>query len=210
MVVDMLRRMSPVERQTVLQSLGDSIQPSRGHFVPERLGEAFDMSGEPFFLDESHERLPLPRGDDRSEDRDVFSRSEKWLGSPPSVNHAVWKTREEEILGFNSYLIELIGWTSQGSVTFGREIEQSSRWTQPIVCGRLSKDQRTRAVRLCSLLKTAFASRPRIALLISDIQPGLTTGDVFANATTYMSNGFELLRQLTKEFSLRSRTEALR
>ena len=35
------------------------------------------------------------------------------------------------------------------------------------------------------------------------------TGDVFANATTYMSNGYELLRQLTREFSLRSRTEAL-
>ena len=160
------------------------------------------MSGEPLIPDENHERLPLPRGsDDRSEDRDVFSRSEKWLGSPPSVNHAVWKTREDEILGFNSYLIELIGRTSQGSVTFGREIEQSSGWTQPIVWGRLSKDQRTRAVRLCSLLKAAFASHPRIALLISgfqeglDIQPGVTTGDVFANATTYMSNGFELLRQ---------------
>ena len=36
-VADLLRRMSPVERQTVLQSLGDSGQPSRGHFVPERL-----------------------------------------------------------------------------------------------------------------------------------------------------------------------------
>ena len=36
-VADMLRRMSPVERQTVLQSVGDSIQPSRGLFVPERL-----------------------------------------------------------------------------------------------------------------------------------------------------------------------------
>ena len=212
----MLRRMSPVERQTVLQSLGDSGQPSRGHFVPERLREAFDMGGEPFVSDENHERLPLPRGsDDRSEDRDVFSRSEKWLGSPPSVNHSMWKTREDEILGFNSYLIELIGWTSQASVTFAREIEQAARWPQPIVWGKLSKDQRTRAVRLGSLLKTAFASHSRIALLILgfqeglDIQQGVTTGDVFANAPTYMSKGYELLRQLTREFSFRSRTEAL-
>ena len=54
---------------------------------------------------------------------------------------------------------------------------------------------RTRAVRLGSLLKTAFASHARISLLILgfqeglDIQQGVTTGDVFANATTYMSNG---------------------
>ena len=215
-VADLLRRMSPVERQTVLQSLGDSGQPSRGHFVPERLGEAFDMNGEPFVSDETYERLPLPRGsEEKHEDKDVFSRSEKWLGSPPSVNHSVWKSREDEILGYNSYLIELIGWTSQASVTFAREIEQAARWPQPIVWGKLSKDQRTRSVRLGSLLKTAFASHSRISLLILgfqeglDIQHGVTTGDVFANATTYMSNGYELLRQLTREFSLRSRTEAL-
>ena len=97
------------------------------------------------------------------------------------------------------------------SVTFAREIEQAARWPQPIVWGKLSKDQRTRSVRLGSLLKTAFASHSRISLLILgfqeglDIQHGVTTGDVFANVTTYMSNGYELLR----EFSLRSRTEAL-
>ena len=34
----------------MLQSLGNSGQPSREHFVPERLGEAFDMNGEPLFL----------------------------------------------------------------------------------------------------------------------------------------------------------------
>ena len=215
-VADLLRRMSPVERQTVLQSLGDSGQPSRGHFVPERLGEAFDMNGEPFVSDETYERLPLPRGsEEKHEDKDVFSRSEKWLGSPPAVNHSVWKSRKDEILGYNSYLIELIGWTSQASVTFARAIEQAARWPQPIVWGKLSKDQRTRSVRLGSLLKTAFASHSRISLLILgfqeglDIQHGVTTGDVFANATTYMSNGYELLRQHNREFSLRSRTEAL-
>ena len=99
-VAALLRRMSPVERQTVLQSLGDAGQPSRGHFVPERLGEAFDMGGEAFVSDETYERLPLPRGsEEKHEDKDVFSRSEKWLGSPPSVSHSVWKTREDETLG---------------------------------------------------------------------------------------------------------------
>lgn len=81
-VTELLRRMSPVERQTVLQSLRDSsIHPSRGHFVPERLGDTFEMNGEPFVPDEIQERLPLPNGSgERAEERDVFSRSEKWLG----------------------------------------------------------------------------------------------------------------------------------
>ena len=219
-VADILRRMSPVERQTVLQSLGDSGQSSIGHilfqrdsvkpltWVVNRLSRMKTMKSYLFQGD-------LTIGMKIETCRDVFSRSEKWLGSPPSVNHSVWKTREDVILGFNSYLIELIGWTSQASVTFGREIEQAARWPQAMVWGKLGKDQRTRAVRLCSMLKTAFASHSEIAFLILgfqeglDFQQGVTTGDVFANATTYMSNGYELLRQLTREFSLRSRTEAL-
>ena len=34
-------------------------------------------------------------------------------------------------------------------------------------------------------------------------------GDVFGNSLSYMGNGVELLRQLAKEFSLRSRAEAM-
>ena len=42
-----------------------------------------------------------------------------------------------------------------------------------------------------------------------DIVAVAQQGDIFGNATTYMGNGFELLRQLCKEFSLRSKSEAL-
>ena len=35
-------------------------------------------------------------------DRDVFTRSEKWLPPLRKCEHGSWKTRQEEILGFAS------------------------------------------------------------------------------------------------------------
>jgi len=57
----------------------------------------------------------------------MFSRNDKLMGNHPTVNHKAWKFREEEILGCSVYLQELLSWASQGSVKFGREIEQSVR-----------------------------------------------------------------------------------
>ena len=37
-----------------------------------------------------------------SEERDVFSRSKKWLGSTFSPNDQAWKVRESEVLGINT------------------------------------------------------------------------------------------------------------
>ena len=145
--------------------------------------------------------------------KDMFSRNEKWIGNPPTVNHKAWKSREEEILGWSVYLQELSSWASQGSVKFGREIEQSSRWLEPINWSRLSSDQQNRAVRLCALLNAAFAEHGRISLMIQGFQEGLDVipefGDSRAPEPYGNRNGFELLRQLTKEFSLRNRAEAL-
>ena len=103
-------------------------------------------------------------------------------------------------------------WANQGSMEFGREIAQSARWATQRAWGSLSKQQHSRAVRLFSVLKSAFQTHGRIALLIQGFSEGLGIvavalhGDVLGNATTYMGNGFELLRQLVKEFSLRSKS----
>ena len=66
-----------------------------------------------------------------------------------------------------------------------------------------------------SVLKAAFADHGRITLMIQSFGEGLDIvavamqGDVFGNSLSYMGNGFELLRQLAKELSLRSRAEAM-
>ena len=66
-----------------------------------------------------------------------------------------------------------------------------------------------------NVLKAAFAEHGRIQLLIQGFSEGVDIvaveqqGDVFGNSTTYMGSGFELLRQLCKEFSLRNKSEAI-
>ena len=104
---------------------------------------------------------------------------------------------------------------NQASVEFGKEIAQAARWPTQIAWDALSRAQQTRGVRLFSVLKAAFADHGRITLMIQSFGEGLDIvavamqGDVFGNSLSYMGNGFELLRQLAKEFSLRSRAEAM-
>ena len=202
-VTRMLQQLSPVELQSVLQSVGQ-VNPG---FRSQDLGDLYDDVG----LLPGSGVAGSSKGDSGS--KDMFSRNEKWIGNPPTVNHKAWKSREEEILGWSVYLQELSSWASQGSVKFGREIEQSSRWLEPINWGRLSSDQQNRAVRLCALLSAAFAEHGRISLMIQGFQEGLDVIPEFADSRApepYGNrNGFELLRQLTKEFSLRNRAEAL-
>ena len=135
------------------------------------------------------------------------------LEPPPVANHKTWKSREDEVLGWSAYLQELSSWAAQGSVKFGREIEQSSRWLEPIRRSRLSGEQQNRALRLCALLRVAFIDHGRISLMIEGYQEGL---DVLPEAmwsdpaeTFGNRNGFELLRQLSREFFLRNRAEGL-
>ena len=171
------------------------------------MGQARSEPDLPTFVrPEGHETLPpVGRESRRDEERDVFSRSEKWLSSPPQSNHDSWRTREDEILGMNQYLQELVSWANQGSVEFGREIAQCARWTTQIAYNPLTKSQQSRAVRLFSLLKAAFNGHGRISLLIQGFSEGL---DIVAVAM-HTGNGYESLRQLVKEFSLRSRSEAV-
>ena len=215
----LFQNMNPRELQVVFQDVNQRLNFQRhGMFVPERLGQARSEPDMPTFVrPENRDVLPLVERDyhRREEERDVFSRSEKWLSSPPQSNHEAWRSREEEILGMNQYLQELVSWSNQGSVDFGREIAQAARWQTQITWGSLTKGQQSRAVRLFSLLKAAFNGHGRISLLIQGFSEGLDIvavamqGDFGGNSMTYMGNGYELLRQLVKEFSLRSRSEAV-
>ena len=201
-VTRLLSQLNQAELQAVFQSVG---QPSQG-FVPRDLGDLYEKSG----------NLPgwgIEKSSKDESSKDMFSRNEKWIGTPPVANHKTWKSREDEVLGWSAYLQELSSWAAQGSVKFGREIEQSSRWLEPIRWSKLSGEQQNRAVRLCALLRAAFIDHGRISLMIEGYQEGLdvlpeATGsdpaDAFGNR-----NGFELLTQLSREFSLRNRAEGL-
>ena len=63
--------------------------------------------------------------------------------------------------------------------------------------------QQNRAVRLQALLSAAFAEHGRITLMVQGFQEGLDISPEFdsrASEPYGNRNGFELLRQLTKEF----------
>ena len=142
---------------------------------------------------------------------DVFAKSEKWIGNPPVPEVAKWTNRETEVLGWQKYLGELVAWAMQASLELGNEIEHSSRWPGPLTWGEMTMQQRSRSMRLFAIIKSTFANHARTATLINAFSEGisLASSSVDMNPSVQTSNGFELIRQLTLEYSIRTRNEAL-
>ena len=218
-VMAMLGSMSEGQLQTVQQHMQDrlvTMQQRRG--VPgvfgDGLGRAADSS---FVTPQPFDVLPgfgvQQSNHGNSQQLDVFAKSEKWL-TPAPTPVGTWKTREEEVLGWAGYLDELSSWAAGGSLEFSVEIQHSSRWPGPIRWSALSGAQQARSRRLMSILKAAFHDNPRCVALVNAFSEGVAlhgvgSSDRVAVAVNQQANGFELLRQLTLEFSLRSRSEAL-
>ena len=71
--------------------------------------------------------------------------------------------------------------------------------------------QRARSMRLLAILKSTFSQHPRTCTLVNAFVEGVSLVSLSFGATdsSQEGNGFELLRQLTIEYSLRTRNEAL-
>ena len=71
------------ELQVVFQEINQRLNFQRqGGFAPERLGQARSEPDLPFLRPEGRDTLPpVGRESRRDEERDVFSRGEKWLGT---------------------------------------------------------------------------------------------------------------------------------
>ena len=146
------------------------------------------------------------RAKPEKEEQDVFTKSEKWLPALPSPQYDDWNNREQEILGFNEYLT-LKGCVALGSDTFPIEIEQAIKWPHEIF-KRVSPSLK---------LREAIGSSPSCVKLL----PFHASADMilrsYIEGAAYGENlqrspgdtcGFEALRLLGHEFSLRSRAEA--
>ena len=156
----LLQSLNQLEIQSLLQEVAQRFSTDVRTFVPETLGQAAPGPNVPGFVrPDVGLVLPGSLGNDTSskEEKDAFTRSEKWLGSPPTPKCETWKTREDEILGMSLYLEELVSWINQGSVDYGREVAQAARWPTQVNWTSLTRSQQTRGVRLFSLLKVAFA-----------------------------------------------------
>ena len=185
---------------------------SQGRMVPEFFGDVVRNNGNPFVADETGETLKGDGYQSRSPPLDIFSKSEKWLTPAPIPTISEWKNREAESLGWSDYISQLIAWAAQASEVFANEIGQATRWSDPIQWNVLSKPQKSRSSRLFAILKAAYSSHPRTNMLISVFGEGMSLqsfGSSGMHAGEANANGYELVRQLTLEFSLRSRAEAL-
>ena len=219
-VMAMLGSMGEGQLQTVQQHMQDrfvTMQQRRG--VPEVFGDGLGRAADSSFVTpQPFDVLPgfgvqQSNSNSNQQTLDVFAKSEKWL-TPAPTPVGTWKTREEEVLGWAGYLDELSSWAAGGSLEFSVEIQHSSRWPGPIRWSALSGAQQARSRRLMSILKAAFHDNPRCVALVNAFSEGVAlhgvgSMDRMAVAVNQQANGFELLRQLTLEFSLRSRSEAL-
>ena len=219
-VMAMLGNLNEGQLQTVQQHMQDrfvTMQQRRG--LPEVFGDGLGRAADSSFVTpQPFDVLPgfgvqQSNSHGNSQQLDVFAKSEKWL-TPAPTPVGTWKSREEEVLGWAGYLDELSSWAAGGSLEFSVEIQHSSRWPGPIRWSALSAAQQARSRRLMSILKAAFHDNPRCVALVNAFSEGVAlhgvgSSDRMTVAVNQQANGFELLRQLTLEFSLRSRSEAL-
>ena len=163
-VMAMLGSMSEGQLQTVQQHMQDrfvTMQQRRG--VPEVFGDGLGRAADSSFVTpQPFDVLPgfgvQQSNHGNSQQLDVFAKSEKWL-TPAPTPVGIWKTREEEVLGWAGYLDELSSWAAGGSLEFSVEIQHSSRWPGPIRWSALSGAQQARSRRLMSILK---ARQPQV------------------------------------------------
>ena len=138
--------------------------------------------------------------------RHRMTKSEKWLPPLPKCEHGTWKTREQEILGFAGYVQSLRSWVALASDTFGWELESALSWPHELHMTNLKPAQQLRSARLLAILTQAFAEYPRAHMILQAYSEGIGMDGSFQAVRG--TSGFEALRLLAKEFSLRSRAEA--
>ena len=207
---EMSKGLSASQLMTVVQGLQEQLK-SQGRENPDVFGQRpSEDSGGKGSVGVPQLSFGLDAGADMKH-VDVFSKSEKWLGTPPVPSVASWTSRDTEVIGWATYVSSLSAWAAQASMDFSIEIQQASRWPSSIIWETLQPQKQARALRLHAILKAAFNEHPRTNNLISAFGEGvkLIDNDGSGLNPSQIGNGYELLRQLTCEYSLRNRGEAL-
>ena len=224
-VAELVGQLDPNQTRELQVILQERLS-SQARMVPEYFGDfPRPQSGVGFFGDgPTLPGLPAPinaAGSGEAQDSwssgrpvDVFAKTEKWLTPAPVPDTSKWTSRESEIMGFSEYLSMLTSWAAQASLEFAQEIEQSSRWNGVLHWDALSGPAKNRSTRLLAILRNAFVGHARTTMLINAFLEGVSldahTGALDLRvARDQVSNGYELLRQMTVEYSLQSRSEAL-
>ena len=125
-VLSMSQGLSSSQLVTLMQGLQEQMR-SQARMNPEHFGDipaipeniSMHVPGLEFSRDGDHNN---PAVAPWNMVNDVFSKSEKWLGTPPKPNFDLWVNRESEVIGWSQYLIDLASWAAQASIEFSTEI----------------------------------------------------------------------------------------
>ena len=124
----------------------------------------------------------------------------------PLSDFSKWmKSCQKEILCFSEYMSQFRSWIALASDVFAFEIESAIRHPDELHMGGLKPAQQTGSSRLLAMLQQIFTPYLRGYMLIQAYVEGLVDGIFVVHRGT---SGFEALRRLGKEFSLRTRAEA--
>ena len=214
-VLSMSQGLSSNQLVTLMQGLQEQMR-SQARMNPEHFGDipvspeniSMHVPGLEFSRDGEHNNPTVAPWNMAN---DVFSKSEKWLGSPPKPCFENWSNRESEVVGWNQYLLDLSAWAAQASMEFSTEIQQCARWPNPISLEGLMPARRARAMRLHAILKSSLQEHARTSNLVNAFGEGVSLDEPRADLNlSQLGNGFELLRQLTAEYSLRTRRKLCR
>ena len=116
-LLSMSQGLSSSQLLTLVQGLQERIR-TQGRDMPEVFGQ---RPSEGFGGKGSGSVPPLDFGLDAGADSkhvDVFSKSEKWLGTPPVPNVSTWTSRDAEVIGWTQYVSNLSAWAAQASHGF--------------------------------------------------------------------------------------------
>ena len=127
---------------------------------------------------------------------DPLSKSDKWL--QPLEAAKQWGSRADELTGFAQYMMYLSSWLAAMSDKYPEELFHACRHPSTILQEALPQDLAVRSVRLQAVLVQAFAKNVKATRLI----------------TCYVEEcitpcGYETIRRLAREFTLRSMQEGL-
>ncbi len=124
----------------------------------------------------------------------------KWIPQVPECKWSTWKTRRDEIQGFWAWIEALCSWLGLLQPLYVPEMKEVLERDVSLTSDLLSPQQLARSSRLFYLMKSAFAGNKRVESIIRIFELQQNVGT---------TNGYELVRLFRREFSVKSRTEAL-
>ena len=131
---------------------------------------------------------------------DAFQRPDKWLPEMPVVDAKNWRTRTEEIIGFETFMENFSAWLGLVSASFATEVRFAMTASSPIDSSMLTEEQKARGIRLLNMLRQIFRETPKARVILLAYSASSHLGE---------RNGYEALRLIAHEYLVRSRQEVM-